>query len=143
MRRARRPRGARLRVGASEPRGSRALTTPQTSDTGQPQKWAKLQQWAYTILAVVLMLIGAMKIYNVFFPSLPGCASDSTRETLGDIFKQKNLALTTLTNQRMLTDGKSEKTCQADFKTATESGTLTYRIYWQDKNAQIQITEVH
>jgi hypothetical protein len=88
------------------------------------------------------LLFGLLQIYNAFSPSLPACKSSSAKTTIGDIFKEKNLELTSLTNEKTLTDTSSEITCQVDFMTPAEAGTLFYRIYWQDKAAQIRITKV-
>ena len=97
---------------------------------------------AYAVIAVAAMVIGVVRLLVFFFPGLPACTSDAARTAIGDIFKGKNVELTAVTNQRTLTDGSSEKTCQADFKTPTEAGTLSYRVYWEGKNAQVQITKV-
>ena len=121
------------------------MSTPKTTDqvpaSKSSQFWQKAANWAYIVLAVILTLIGFMRIYDWLFPSLPRCASDTATTTIGQIFKAKNLELSSLTNQKALTDSSSERTCQAEFTTPTETGTLEYRIYWQDKSAQIQITK--
>ena len=120
------------------------MSTPETTEPSAKSTpgQTKLVNWLYVVGGVIALLLGVLKIYNVFVPELPDCTSSSVKTSLGDIFKKKNLELTSLTNQKSLTDTSSEKTCQADFMTAAEAGTLFYRIYWEDKSAQILITKV-
>ena len=118
-----------------------------TSDeTEKPAKsnavQSKLVRWASAAVGLIFLITGALQLYHVYVPALPGCTSDTAKTTLIDIYKKKDVALESVTKQQTLTDGSSEKTCQADIATASEAATLFYRIYWQDKAAQIQITKV-
>lgn len=110
--------------------------------TPPPKPYATFQRVAYRIIGALAALTGLLQLFFYFFPDLPRCNSDAARTTIGDIFKDKKVELTALTNLRTLTHNTSEKTCQADFKTPTEAGTLSYRIYWKGKNAQVEITKV-
>ncbi len=102
----------------------------------------KLYQWVSIAVGVILLLTGALRAYNAFFPSLPECSSETAKTTIGQIFKDKKVELSTLTNQKSVSDGSEEKTCQAEFTTPAEAGTLSYRIYWQGKEAEVRITAV-
>jgi hypothetical protein len=122
------------------------MSTPNTSDTGQPAKSSILQMkitnWLYAVVGLIVAGLGLLQIYNAFFPGLPSCTSDTAGRSIRDIFKQKNVQLTGLTDQKTITESSSEETCQANFVTPAEAGTLYYRIYWKDKSAQILITKV-
>ena len=123
------------------------MSTPEQTANAQPPAQSggfqqKLVAWVSSAVGVILLAIGFMRAYDSIFPSLPGCTSDSAKTTLGEIFKEKKLELSSLTNQKVLTDSSSEKTCQADFTTPAEAGTLSYRISWKDKEAQVRITNV-
>jgi hypothetical protein len=120
------------------------MSTPETTEQSAKStvRQKKIGNWLYAAVGAIALLFGLLKIYNAFFPGLPDCTSSSAKTSLGDIFKEKNVELTSLTNEKTLTDTSSERTCQADFMTPAEAGTLFYRIYWQDKAAQILITKV-
>jgi hypothetical protein len=102
----------------------------------------KLPRWVSAIVGVIFIVIGLTKLYNVFVPSLPGCAADLTNTIIHNIFKDKNLELTGLSNFKTITDTSTEKTCQADFTTPAEAGTLSYQITWQGSSEQVRITNV-
>ncbi len=122
------------------------MSTPTTTETDQSARprtfQQKLLRWTSMVVGVIFVIVGFVRIYNVFSPGLPSCTSDSAKTSIGEIFKQKNVELSSLTNQKTLTDQSSEKTCQADFLTPAEAGTLFYRIFWQNKSAQVLITKV-
>ena len=122
------------------------MSTPNTSDTGQPAKSSllkmKISNWLYAFVGLIVACLGLLQIYNAVFPGLPSCTSDTAGRSIRDIFKQKNVQLTSLTDQKTITESSSEETCQANFLTPAETGTLYYRIYWQDKSSQILITKV-
>jgi len=118
------------------------LTTSAPSAAPPAKAQSKLQRVAYAVVGVILFLVGLMRLYFVFFPGLPGCSSDAARSTIIDIYKKKNVEITELSNQRTLTDSSTENTCQADVKTPTQTATLSYRIYWKGKTAEVLITKV-
>jgi hypothetical protein len=109
----------------------------------EPAKQKKvLPRWVTILAGVVAMFAGGVQIYKAFVPDLPGCTADTTNAAIHDIFKQKNVELSSLTDFKTLTDTSSEKTCQADFLTPAEKGTINYRISWQDRSALVVITSV-
>ena len=123
------------------------MSTPETIASTQaaakPQGFQqKLYRWVSIAVGLILLVIGALRAYEAIFPSLPGCTSQTAQSTIGKIFKDKNVDLSSLTNQKTVSDGSAEKTCQAEFTTPSEAGTLAYRIYWQGKEAEVRITEV-
>ncbi len=85
---------------------------------------------------------GLIKIYKVFSPDLPGCTADTTSTAVHDIFKGKNVQLDVFNDVKTLTDTSSEKTCQAHIETPIEIGTISYRLYREDKQAKVIITNV-
>lgn len=102
----------------------------------------KFPRWVSAIAGAVFLIIGLSRLYNVFFPSLPGCDADTTTGLIRKIFKDKNVELTGLTNFKTLTDTSAQKTCQADVATAKETGVISYQISWQSSKIQVLITHV-
>ncbi len=90
----------------------------------------------------ILALSGFIKLAGVFFPSLPACDSDTATAILRDIFKQKNVELTSLTGLTTLSSTSSEKTCQGQAETPRELATINYRIYWQNSEVMVMIGKV-
>lgn len=121
------------------------MSTPTTTEVQQPEKpktLGKVGRILSLVVGLILMATGLLQVYHVFYPALPGCASNDADLGLRNIFKQKNVELTSISDKKTLTDTSSEETCQASFVTPSEAGTLLYRIYWEGKVAQIQITKV-
>ena len=71
-----------------------------------------------------------------------GAKAQPSNTLLPVVKKQKNVELTSLTNIKSITDTSSEKTCQADFLTPAETGTIHYQISKQDGSTQLRITKV-
>ena len=118
-------------------------TPAATQEAAKPQGFQqKLYRWVSIAVGVILLVIGGLRAYEAIFPSLPGCTSQTAKTTIGNIFKDKKVELSSLTNQKTVSDGSAEKTCQAEFTTPAEAGTLAYRIYWQDRDAEVRITNV-
>ena len=102
----------------------------------------KIPRWLSAIIGLVFLVIGLSRLYNVFYPSLPGCDADPTTGLIRKIFKDKNVDLTSLGNFKTITDTSAQKTCQADVATAKETGVISYQISWQGSNVQVLITHV-
>jgi hypothetical protein len=94
------------------------------------------------VCAVIIGLLGLLKLYNAFTPQLPGCAADSTATVLRDIFKKKDVELTVLNNTKTVTDTSSVQTCQAHIETPAETGTISYSITLQGSDFQVRIDKV-
>jgi len=103
---------------------------------------SKIVRWFSIVVGLILMASGLLKVYHVFVPELPACTSASADTSIHNIFKQKNVELTSLTNIKSITDTSSEKTCQADFLTPAETGTIYYQISKEDGSTQLRITKV-
>ena len=54
----------------------------------------------------------------------------------------KNLAEPTLTNQRSVPGGGSEKFCQTAYEIPNETGTLDYKVFWEGWEPKVMITKV-
>ena len=91
---------------------------------------------------IILMLSGAIKLVGYFFPSLPSCTSDTATAILRKIFSDKKIAVTNLSGLKTVTDTSSEKTCEGQIETATETAILHYRVYWQNRDVTVMITKV-
>ena len=103
---------------------------------------SKIPRWVSAIAGVVVLFVGLLRLYNVFFPSLPGCDASTTTDLVRKIFKDKNVELTSLNNFRTLTDTSTQKTCQADVATAKETAVISYRVSWEGRDVQVLITTV-
>jgi hypothetical protein len=122
-------------------------TPPATAPANAPAAPAKaaswkMPRWLSAIVGAVFLVIGLSRLYNVFYPSLPGCGADTTTGLIRKIFKEKNVELTSLGNFKTLTDTSAQKTCQADVVTAKETAVISYQITWQGSNVQVLITHV-
>lgn len=102
----------------------------------------KIPRWVSAIVGVVFLFIGLLRLYHVFYPSLPGCDAATTTGLIRKIFKDKNVELTSLTNFKTLTDTSAQKTCQADVETAKETAVILYRISREGRDVQVLITHV-
>lgn len=112
---------------------------PATPTKSSPQK---LPRWVSAVIGVVFLTIGLSKLYNVFFPSLPGCDADTINGLIHKIFKDKNVELTSLGNFKTITNTSTQKSCQADVMTPKEAGVISYQIRWQESSIQVLITHV-
>ena len=65
-----------------------------------------------------------------------------TTDTVRGIFKSKNVQVDTLNDMKLVSETKDERTCSAHIDTPTETGSIGYKINWQDKEARITITAV-
>lgn len=102
----------------------------------------KVPRWLSAIIGLVFVVIGLSRLYNVFYPSLPGCGADTTTGLIRKIYKDRNVELTSLTNFKTLTDTSAQKTCQADAATAQETAVISYQVSWQGSDIRVLITHV-
>lgn len=117
---------------------------PPPAATSEPPKTfsQKVQRPFLLVCAVIIGLIGLLKIYNAFMPQLPGCAADATTTVIRNIFKSKNAELTVLNDVKTLTDTSAAQTCQAHVETAAETATIFYTITLNGENVQVRIDKV-
>ena len=119
---------------------SPAVEPPQ--DQNKPKTTTqKITQWLVSIALLIAGGLGIIRGFEQF--SLPSCTSDRTTTTLKDIFKSKNVEVTTIGEMKSVTDTYSEKTCEARVKTPAEDAKIAYRIYWDGWSASIMITKVN
>jgi hypothetical protein len=129
-------------MNSTEPASGGAPAAQEPTAQAPAKQKKVLPRWVTIVAGIAAMIAGGVQIYKAFAPDLPSCTADTTNNAIHDIFKQKNLELTSLTDIKTLTDTSSEKTCTADFLTPAEKGTISYRISWQDRSAQVLITSV-
>jgi hypothetical protein len=110
----------------------------------QPAKpWTmnqRIAKWLPICAGVVVALVGAAKITDNF--TLPSCDSSRSLGAIKSIFSDKNLAEPTLTNQRSVPGGSSEKFCQTAYEIPDEKGTLDYKVFWDGWEPKVMITKV-
>jgi hypothetical protein len=104
--------------------------------------WQKGSRWILIAAGVIMMLSGGIKLLTYFFPSLPSCSSDTATAVLRNIFKSKNVEVTSLSGLKTVTDTADEKTCEGQIETPAERATIYYRIYWQNRDVTVMITKV-
>ena len=119
------------------------VTAPPAAAAAPPKTFMqKALRWFMIVCGVIIGIGGLLKTYKAFSPDLPGCSADATTAAVRNIFKEKNVELSSLTDMKTVTDTSSEKTCQARIETPTERATISYRVSWQGREAQILITKV-
>lgn len=102
----------------------------------------KLTQWLSIIFALIIGVLGVVKLYHVFAPSMPACDASETADLIRSIFKKKDIELTTLNAMTPVNETSSERNCQAHIETSSESATIDYRITMQGKEFTVLITKV-
>jgi hypothetical protein len=90
------------------------------------------------LLLVVFFIIAGARLINLM--SLSTCDASTTQQTLKDIFEQKKVALTRLSDVRELTATKSERTCAAVAEIAGGVLNLDYRLDWSGWSQRVTIT---
>jgi len=100
----------------------------------------KLTTWVTMAVALIFVLIGAMKVIDEF--SLPTCGSERSEETIKSIYKSRNVTLTKVDDMKTVTDTRSERTCTASIESADARATIDYKIFWQGWTAQVLIETV-
>ena len=114
---------------------------PAASAAGAKQTFQqKLTTWVTMAVALIFVLIGAMKVIDEF--SLPTCGSERSEETIKSIYKSRNVTLTKVDDMKTVTDTRSERTCTASIESADASATIDYKIFWQGWTAQVLIETV-
>jgi hypothetical protein len=112
--------------------------------TAEPPKtlMQKLNRWGLYAAAIILGLIGLLRLYNAFSPQMPTCGSDDATNVIRNIFKKKDIALTALNDFKTVSDESAQRDCSAHIETASEKATISYRIIKQGSDFQVMITKV-
>jgi len=100
----------------------------------------RIAKWLPICAGIVAAVVGAAKISENFV--LPGCDSSRSLGAIKSIFQDKNLAEPTLSNQRSVPGGGSEKFCQTAYEIPNETGTLDYKVFWDGWEPKVMITKV-
>lgn len=106
-----------------------------------PTRTNRLTRVIYIILAVIGTGIGLLRLIDSF--TLPSCTSDTTRQTIVGIGKDKNIAVSSLTDIKTREGSVSDVQCSATM--ALDDGTkyaIEYRAFWEGWSAKIKIDEV-
>jgi len=111
-----------------------------TAAAAKPSFQQRLTTWATMAVALIFVVIGAMKVIDDF--SLPTCASDRAEETIKGIYKSRDVTLTKVSDMKTVTDTRSERTCTALIESADATATIDYKIFWQGWSAQVLIETV-
>ena len=119
-------------------------TTPAPAEAAEPPKtfWQKASRWIIGVCGVIIAAGGLIKVYNAITPTLPSCSADTTSTAVHNIFKEKDVQLDVFNDVKTLTNTSSEKTCQAHIETPIEIGAISYRLYWEGREAKVIITKV-
>jgi len=102
--------------------------------------WQKASNWAYIIVGLIGLGIGALKIADNF--TLPNCDQDRATDTVREIFKGKDVPLTVLNDINPVTSSRQEKTCTAHIESKDETANIDYKIFWEGWTVKVLIQTV-
>ena len=117
-----------------------AAPHPHVDPHAKPNINQRIAKWLPICAGIVAALVGAGKLSENFI--LPGCNSSRSLGAIKSIFSDKNLAEPTLTDQRSVPGGGSEKFCQTAYAIPNETGTLDYKVFWEGWEPKVMITKV-
>jgi len=125
----------------------------ETTDQVQPAaptkgKWwetpayQRFHKWAMIVFAVIMLGIGALKMYHAFVPEMPSCSASETADVIRNIFKGKDVPLTKLSDMTLVNETSAERNCSARIETKDETAAIGYRITLEGKEFKVLITKV-
>jgi len=125
----------------------------ETTDQVQPAaptkgKWwetpayQRFHKWAMIVFAVIMLGIGALKMYHAFVPEMPSCSASETADVIRNIFKGKDVPLTKLSDMTQVNETSAERNCSARIETKDETAAIGYRITLEGKEFKVLITKV-
>lgn len=101
-----------------------------------PQSWKMRLFWA---VISVIVIGGAVLRSGLFESDLPECDSSRAKDTLSNIFKEKNLNPKSYKQIKTISSGKDLVICQATLPLSdTELLTINYKFVSSASGAQIQ-----
>ena len=106
-----------------------------------PTRKGRFMRIFYGVIAVIMGGIGLLRLVDTF--TLPSCTSETTRKTIVSIAKEKNVAVTGVTEIRSRESGGSDVQCSATM--AVDDGNkyaIDYRAFWEGWSAKIKIDKV-
>src|SRR5262245_17017194 len=124
-----------------QPEGSPAMAamTDQPIVAAHPSRSYRWSTVAAAVgAAVVFMVIGAVKIFDLF--GLPECNRETATKTVRDIFEQKNVKLTGPIEAKPLSSTSSQRNCTARADIAGGTVLFDYRIDWDGWSKRVTIT---
>jgi hypothetical protein len=141
-----------LAVSRGRATGGRSEMT-ETTDQVQPAaptkgKWwetpayQRFHKWAMIVFAVIMLGIGALKMYHAFVPEMPSCSASETADVIRNIFKGKDVPLTKLSDMTLVNETSAERNCSARIETKDETAAIGYRITLEGKEFKVLITKV-
>jgi len=125
----------------------------ETTDQVQPAaptkgKWwetpayQRFHKWAMIVFAVIMLGIGALKMYHAFVPEMPSCSASETADVIRNIFKGKDVPLTKLSDMTLVNETSAERNCSARIETKDDTAAIGYRITLEGKEFKVLITKV-
>jgi hypothetical protein len=124
--------------------GADAGTVPATTDqpivAPHPSRAYRWLAAAVSVGALVIFLIIAGARLINWMSSLSTCDATTTQQTLKDIFEQKQVALTRLSDIKQVAAAKSERTCTAQAEITGGVLNLDYRLDWSGWSQRVTIT---
>ena len=73
-------------------------------------------------------------------PFLPPCESPQAAESLRNIYKERNVVISGISDQNTLTSTATENTCSARLQMPSEQMEINYRLFWDGKTRRIEAT---
>ena len=104
--------------------------------------WKKVTRVLTVVAGVLAAVAGAAKLYSAFSPSMPSCSASETGDVIRNIFKDKKLELTKLSDMTTIKSSSSEEDCQAHIETTAETGTIGYHVSLDGRQFLVRITNV-
>jgi hypothetical protein len=129
--------------------GNKAMTETTNPAPPTPKgKWWEtpayraVSKWFMIVCAAIVGVLGLVKMYHAFSPQMPDCSASETGGVIRNIFTQKNITLTKLSDMTQVNETSAERNCSAHIETNEETATIFYRITLENKEFKVLITKV-
>ena len=101
-----------------------------------------VSKWFMIVCAAIVGVLGLVKMYHAFVPEMPSCSASETGGVIRNIFTQKNITLTKLSDMTQVNETSAERNCSAHIETNDETATIFYRITLENNEFKVLITKV-
>lgn len=99
-------------------------------------------KWFLIACGAIIGVLGLVRMYHAFTPQMPACSASETGGVIRNIFTQKNITLTKLSDMTQVNETSAERNCQAHIETDAETATIFYRITLDGKEFKVLIVKV-
>jgi hypothetical protein len=99
--------------------------------------WKKISA---AIGGLAVIVAAGVTLLNYFV--LPGCDSDTIKDTVHSIFEQTSTKLTVLDQIETVAEGDGTTSCRAHVESETEKATINYTVSWNGWTPQVKIDTV-